>query len=59
MAAISRRCLNTFYEWKCFSFDPNFIQVYSEGPNYQYSNIGPDNGLVPVRRQVTVWTNDG
>ena len=25
--------------------------------NLQYSNIGSDNGLVPVRRQAIVWTN--
>ena len=27
--------------------------------NWQYSNIGSDNGLGPARRQAIVWTNDG
>ena len=26
--------------------------------NYQYSNIGSDNGLAWTRRQAIIWTND-
>ena len=26
--------------------------------NWQYSNIGSDNGLAPNRQQVIIWTND-
>ena len=29
------------------------------GPNLQYSSIGSDNGLAPVRQQAIIWTNDG
>ena len=29
------------------------------GFNSQYFNIGSDNGLVPVRQQAIIWTNDG
>ena len=36
----------------------NFIEVCSEGSNYQYSSIGSDNGLVPSRGQAIIWTND-
>ena len=28
-------------------------------PKGQYSSIGSDNGLAPVRRQAIVWTNYG
>ena len=27
--------------------------------NIQYSSIGSDNGLPPVKRQAIIWTNDG
>ena len=26
--------------------------------NWQYSSIGSDNGLAPIRRQAIIWTND-
>ena len=32
--------------------------LFSQRSNYQYSIIGSDNGLVPVRRQAIIWTND-
>ena len=37
----------------------NFIEICSPGCNQQYSSIGSDNGLVPVRWQAIIWTNDG
>ena len=36
-----------------------FTEVYSQGSNYQYSIIGPDDGLAPTRRHAIIWTNDG
>ena len=39
------------------NFEWNFIEVYSEGSNWQYSNIGSDNGLAPNRRRAIIWTN--
>ena len=27
--------------------------------DWQYSNIGSDNGLAPSRWQAIIWTNDG
>ena len=35
------------------------LKFFSQGPNLQYSIIGPDNGLAPARRQAIIWTNDG
>ena len=37
----------------------HFTEICSQGPNQQYSIIGPDNGLVPPMRQAIIWTNDG
>ena len=37
----------------------NFIEVCSQGANWQNASIGLDNGLVPARRQAIIWTNDG
>ena len=39
------------------NFVYNFTEVCSLGSNYQYSNIGSDNGLAPTRRQAIIWTN--
>ena len=47
-----------FLEWKCIDFDEYFTEVYSQGSNLQYSNIGSDNGLGPIRRQAIIWAND-
>ena len=38
---------------------PDFTEVCSRGSNQQYSSIGLDNGLAPIRRQAIIWTNDG
>ena len=34
-------------------------QVCSQGSNLQYSSIGSDNGLAPVRQHAIIWTNAG
>ena len=41
------------------NFDLDFIEVCSQVSNQQYSSIGSDNGLAPVRRQAITWVNDG
>ena len=41
------------------NYDQNSIEVCSLQSNWQYSNIGLDNGLAPTRRQAIIWTNDG
>ena len=47
-----------FQEWKCLNFDWNFIKVWSQGSNWQYSSIVSDDGLAPNRPQAIIWTND-
>ena len=46
-------------EWKCLNFAYYFTEVCSQGSNWQYPSIGPDNGLAPIRRQAIIWTRDG
>ena len=48
-----------FLYWKFLYFDENFNEMRSPWSNQQYSIIGSDNGLAPVRRQAIIWTNDG
>ena len=48
-----------FLEWKCYNIGHNFTEVFSKWPDQQYSSIGSDNGLAPIRRQAIIWTNDG
>ena len=40
------------------NFDGDFIEVYSQGSNLQYSSTASDNGSAPTRRQAIIWTND-
>ena len=40
------------------NFDSKFIDICSYGSNWQWINIGLD-GLVPIRRQAIIWTNNG
>ena len=47
-----------FIEWKCLNCYKNFIEIYSQGCNWQYSSIGSDNGLAPNRRQAIIWNSD-
>ena len=42
-----------FLEWTFFEW--NFTEMYSLWSNWQYSNIGSDNGLAPNRQQVNIW----
>ena len=46
-----------FREWKLWNFKWNFAEICSLESNWQYSSIGSDNGLSPVRRQVIAWTD--
>ena len=48
-----------FREWKLFFFQYNFTEICSHGSNYQYANIGCDDGLSPNRRQAIIWTKCG
>ena len=58
MEAISQKTLsNVFYEWKVLYFVSNFSEVCSKGSNWQYPNIGVDNGLAPNRWQAIIWNN--
>ena len=41
------------------NFDKDFMEVCFQQYNQQYSSIGSDNGLAPVRRQAIIGTNDG
>ena len=44
---------------KIVSFDENVIKICWPASNWQYSNIGSENGLAQVRRQAIIWINDG
>ena len=48
-----------FPESQYMNFDYDFTKVCNLGSNWQYSNIGSDNGLAPARRQAIILTNDG
>ena len=48
-----------FLEWKCVNCDLVFTEVCSQVFNKQYSSIGSENGVAPIRRQAIIWTNDG
>ena len=37
----------------------NFTEMWSQWSNWWLSSTGSDNGLVPNRRQVIIWTKDG
>ena len=37
----------------------NFTEICSLGCNWQYGGIGSDNGLVQIRQQDIIWSNDG
>ena len=42
---------NVFSLMRIADFFKNIIEICSQGSNQQYSNIGSDNDLAPVRRQ--------
>ena len=54
MAAFPRQ---HFHEWKFSYFDSHFIEVCTLGSNQQFSSIGSDNGLAPIKRQAIICTN--
>ena len=49
--------------FKCILLNENFLILDKISlkyvPNWQYSIIGSNNGLVPSRRQAIIWTSDG
>ena len=48
-----------FLEWKLLYFDSYFIEIYSQGSNFQYASIGSDNGMMLNKQQVIIWTKGG
>ena len=50
---------SSFFNENCINCDQVFTEVCSQESNYQYSNIGSDNGSAPTRRQAIIWTNVG
>ena len=44
-----------FHEWKLLHFDEDFTEICSPRSNQQYSIIGSDNGLAPIRRQSIIF----
>ena len=49
-----------FLEWKLlYFFSLNFTEICYQRPNWQYTSIGSDDGLAPIKRQNILWTNDG
>ena len=53
-AAIFQKTFSNAFSWmKMYKFRLRF-----QGSNWQHSSICSDNGLVPVRRQAIIWTND-
>ena len=50
---------NTFSWMKMYKFLLKVHWSFFLGSNYQYSNIGSDNGLAPIRQQVIIWTKHG
>ena len=47
-----------FHEWKVLYFDLNFIEMCSQGSNWQQVSIGWGNGLALSKRQASTWTKD-
>ena len=59
MAANCRRHFQThFLEWKLLYFDSDFTEIYFQGSNLKYASIGSKKGLVLIRQQAIIWTND-
>ena len=46
-------------ERKCINFDKISLFCLLPRVPYKYPSIGSDNGLVPIRQQAIIWTNDG
>ena len=52
-----RRHFNCISWIKTLNFEWNFAEICPLGYNWQYCNIGSDNGLAPARRQAIIWSN--
>ena len=57
-AILQTTFLNAFSWMKTFEFKIKFHWNMLFGFNWQYVNIGSDNGLTPNRRQAIIWCND-
>ena len=56
----SQKIFSEAFSWmKLLYFDWNFTKVSSEGSNWQEASICSGYGLVPIRWQAIIWTNDG
>ena len=52
--------LNGFSWMETYEFWSKFhLSLFLTFQLTQYSSIGSDNGLAPIRRQAIIWTNDG
>ena len=56
MAAILQITFSSVLPW--MNFEWNFIEICPLVSTHQCDSIGSDNGLVPIRRQAIIWTND-
>ena len=61
MAAIFQMKFSNGFSWNENVWMPIKISLkfVPRGSNEQYSSIGSDNGLVPVKQQAIIWNNDG
>ena len=63
MAAIFQTTFWNGFSWfKMCEFWLKFQQNLFPGSNisnYQYSSVGSDNGLAPIKRQAIIWASDG
>ena len=49
---------NFLYE-NIWNFNSNITEICSQWSDNQYSSVGSDNGLAPIRRQAIIWANGG
>ena len=60
MADIFQTTFSNAFSWMTMlEFRLRFDWSLFPRVHYQYSSIGSDNGLAPIRRQAIIWTNDG
>ena len=57
MTAISKKNQLTLLQWISFNFRHNFTEICFSWPNWQYGNVGSDNGLEPNRQQAIIGSN--
>ena len=46
-----------YLQWKWLQIDHNFTEIIPSS-DWQLANIGSYNGLVPIKPQAVIWTND-